>query len=173
MKKKSIRRRKRGHNKPARRRRSMSSNGMAGGLKGAAINTAKGAVGGILYSVIAKMVDKDGSKVNNRIIAGAVLAFGSSMFLKQPAIGAGVAGAFGLTLAQKLGFLNDGEDYSYVPESLLSERQPLVNASVPNMDYYGLQEPNMNLYDGNFDRIYPGYLNPGFYDNGNNGQFNY
>lgn len=156
--------------KTTRRRRStgLSAGFGISGLKGAAINTAKGAAGGILFALLAKAIDKDGTKPENRLYAGLIGSMVAGMFLKQPAIAAGIAGSIGVPVAQKMGFLND-DDYAFLPESLLSQKaissQPMyIN---DNGEMFQLAE-NGEMYplaaSGNFNQIYPGYNNPGMYD---------
>jgi hypothetical protein len=156
--------------KTTRRRRSTglaAGFGMSG-LKGAAINTAKGAAGGILFALLAKAIDKDGTKPENRLYAGLIGSMVAGMFLKQPAIAAGIAGSIGVPVAQKMGFLND-DDYAFLPESLLSQKAIASSPMYINDDgeMFQLAE-NGQVYplaaSGNFSQIYPGYNNPGMYD---------
>lgn len=163
------RRRSTAPRKTTRRRRSGLSAGFGmASLKGAAINTAKGAAGGILFALLAKAIDKDGTKPENRLYAGLIGSMVAGMFLKQPAVAAGIAGSIGVPVAQKMGFLND-DDYSFLPDSLLEQK---VISSTPmyvndggtayqladDGTWYPLADAS-----GNFGKIYPGYNNPGMY----------
>ena len=158
--------------KPARRRSGLSASLGMGNIKSSVMITAKGAIGGILNTFIGKLIDKDGTKPDNRLFAGIGLSIIAGMFLKQPAIAAGIAGSIGTPIGQKLGFLKD--DMEYVPDSLLSQRaltnQPMfINDQngnnyqlAENGEYLPINQFGLND-NGNFNQIYPGYNNPGFY----------
>lgn len=169
-KRRSVRRRTSTPVRRSRRRGGMLSGGMSG-IKPAVINTGKGLLGGILYSFIAKMVDKDNTKPDTRLMAGIAASIAISAFLKQPAIGAGLAGSFGSSLAAKFGLLQDeGEEMQYVPDTLLSNQALNQYLDLGGRNSMNLSDGNdtyFQLSDGSFAKVYPGYNNPGFYDKNN------
>lgn len=194
MARKKTHRRRSAVKKVTRRRSRRLGAGMnTANLKGAGMNAIKGLAGGLIFGFIAKLADKDGSKPNNRIVAGLITSAAAGMFLKQPAIAAGIAGATAALVATKIPGLNDGSyDVEFIPPNTLMDAQPdlvydengqaffpLNDGSVfPLNDYQAsaynsakqaaparLINANVNAIgrpSGNFQQIYPGYLNPGF-----------
>lgn len=189
MKKKSGGRRRRSSSKRVSVRRRRRSGLAAAGLKGAGINALKGLAGGLLFGVIAKLADKDGNKPNNRIIAGLAASVAAAMFIKQPFIAAGIAGATAATVATKIPGLNDGQEVEFIsPDSLMNDNSPDLVYGDDGTAYFPLQDGNffpLNDYQastynrakltnanvaaigrqspGSFQSVFPGYLNPGFF----------
>lgn len=188
MKKKSTGQRP-SHSKKVSVRRRRRSGLAAAGFKGAGMNALKGLAGGLLFGVIAKLADKDGNKPNNRIIAGLAASVVTAMFIKQPFIAAGIAGATAATVAQKIPGLNDGQEVEFIsPESLMNDNRPDLVYGDDGQAYFPLQDGNffpLNDYQastynrakltnaniaaigrpspGSFQQVFPGYLNPGFF----------
>lgn len=175
--------RRRSASKPKTRRRRRSS-GLFGssaalpvGLKGAVLNLAKGVAGALIISKLAPMIDKDGSKPDNRMYFGIGLSIITAAFFKQPVIAAGMAGATALQIGSKIGLLSDDElDFQYVPSTLLSQKAiaSRINSNGSLMpDFINDNDGNQyQLYDDGQYRLYDGFTsvygnnisNPGFYD---------
>lgn len=173
--------------KSVRRRKSGLSGGITAGFKPALFNAAKGLLGGMAYGFIINIIDKDQKLLKNRPYIGLALSVLASTVMKQPAIGAGIAGATAQALGQSFGFLADENTIEFVPpDTLLNDNivydqngfayQELSDGTFALMDDQRAISSNPALRgggggafalqdqaNGNFTKVYPGYLNPGFY----------
>lgn len=184
-----VRRRRSSPVKRARSRRRIGAGMATANIKGAAFNSLLGVAGGLLFGFAAKLADKDNSKPNNRIIVGLGLSILAAVIAKKPAIAAGIAGATAALIATKVPGLADYDTEFVSPDTLMSEPNliydesgqayfPLSDGSFfPLSDYQASaynnartpQLVNANVANmgrpssGNFNAIYPGYLNPGMF----------
>jgi len=172
------------------RRRRMSAGMNTANIKGAAFNSLLGVAGGLIFGFAAKLADKNNDKPNNRILVGLGLSIVAALIAKKPAIAAGLAGATASLIATKIPGLADYDVDFVAPDTLMSEAPNLLydedgNAYFPLNDgsYFPLNDYQASAYNrakntptlvnsnvanmgrqasGNFNAIYPGYLNPGF-----------
>ena len=187
-----VRRRRSSTGRKVTRRRRMGAGMATANIKGAAFNSLLGVAGGLLFGFAAKLADKDNSKPNNRIIVGLGLSILAAVIAKKPAIAAGIAGATAALIATKVPGLADYDVDFVAPDTLMSESPNLIydennQAYFPLSDgsFFPLNDYQASAYNqakqanlvnanvanmgrgrnssGNFNAIYPGYLNPGMF----------
>jgi hypothetical protein len=120
------------------------------------------------------------ARLTNKFIGGRPVAFIltslaesylATKFLKSPAMAAGIIGAAAFSLAENIPLLNDGmSPYRYADENLLNDLPMYLDENGQEMiqgddgEFYYLNDGNpYALAQGNFNEVYPGYVNPGFY----------
>lgn len=146
---------------PRRRRRSRGLSDMgAGMLQNPIISVALGAIGGTF--IMKKLEDVDfvtKTPILKNIGAG-VVGFALGKIMKQPAIGHGfLAVAIADATKEPLGLNAGPNEATYVAIDSLSDAYSLS-------DPYSLSEGDdmLSAGDPSFEAVYPGYVNPGFYD---------
>ena len=169
-KKRRIRRKRTLSAKGSRRRRSSSRKGILSEMftPATAMQSGKavisGMVGGMASRVIGKVIPGENALTSALVNLGA--SFISSAVLKMPNLGAGIAGAYGAQLFDKLtgGMGEDSEETDYAsvngldkyPDALDENGNPLFLSEDGN--FYYLEE--MELAEAFQDRdMYPRYVN--------------